>query len=487
MKSTELAIIEDEEPHFQLMKRAIEKECPGTFVRHFEEGNHFLVQLDNFRPDLIVTDYLIAGMNGLELITALKERALDIPVIMITGQGSEDVAVQAMKLGATDYLVKSQGFFNLLPRIITKVIEERAIRDSLRLTERRFTEIFYQSPIGIQLYDQNGTLLEANKSCLDIFEVSDIEDMRDLELFRVLNIAQVVESNLRRGDSVRFETEFDSEKVKPNRSYHTTQSGKVYLDVAIAPMPMPAEDRGEIFQYIVQVQDISKRRRAEQRVHDLSQQLIKAQEAERYRLSCNLHDNLAQDLSSLKFGLDTLLNGEEKVAQEIQLKTGNLSKLLEGVISVVGEMAYDLRPTGLNELGLSRTISRYCDEFSVKNGIHVDFFPAGIRDLSLDFDTSITIYRLIQEALTNIKKHAHADRVIIRLTASFPIIILHIEDNGKGFDVGTRTIDAAREKRMGLRIMAERVAALQGEMKIDSLPKQGTKVVIKFPWNENVQ
>ena len=102
----------------------------------------------------------------------------------------------------------------------------------------------------------------------------------------------------------------------------------------------------------------------------------------------------------------------------------------------------------------------------------------------MDFDTGIALYRLIQEGLNNIQKHAAASHVTIRLAASFPHIMLRIEDNGKGFDVEKRLDEALRERRMGLWSMRQRVAHLRGEVEIVSRPMQGVKIQVKVPYKE---
>jgi signal transduction histidine kinase len=143
-----------------------------------------------------------------------------------------------------------------------------------------------------------------------------------------------------------------------------------------------------------------------------------------------------------------------------------------------------LRPPALDELGLVQALFQYCDDFSEDNGINVDFHSAGMKDLKLDFDTEINLYRLIQEGLTNIKKHAGADHVTIRLVAAFPNIILRIKDNGRGFNLQERLANITKEKRMGIRSIEERVKLLQGEMEIQSRPMQGTKISIKLPYKD---
>ena len=161
-----------------------------------------------------------------------------------------------------------------------------------------------------------------------------------------------------------------------------------------------------------------------------------------------------------------------------------MTRRVQGTIMAVRDLAYNLRPGNLEQLGLAQTLLEHCEEFSAKTGVRVDFSAAAIDELQLDFDTRITLYRLIQEGLNNVQKHADATDVTIRLVTSFPYIILRIEDNGRGFDVKNRLFSAANEKRMGLRSMEERAALLGGKMRIESRTRQGTKIFIEIPFKE---
>ena len=355
-RKLKMVIIEDEETHFRLMERAIVKNLPHAAVSHFKDAGACLEKLDEIIPDIIITDYLLPGMNGIEFLKALKHKNNQIPVIMITGQGDETIAVYSMKLGAWDYIVKSADFFVLLPSVVEQVLREWRLKESLRKSEKRF---------------------------------------------------QV-----------------------------------------------------------------------------LSQQLMRTQEIERQRLSSDLHDHLAQDLSTLKIGIDTLIDNYPEAPAKMRQKVAELSDMIYKTIMDIREMAYFLRPAGLDKLGLVQTVLQYCEDFSAKNNIKVDFFSAGIDALKLDFDTKIAIYRLIQEGLNNIRKHANTTRAAIRLIASFPNIILRIEDNGKGFNVEEQSATVINGKHMGLLSMEERVAFLSGKMKIESHAMQGTKILIEIPYRE---
>lgn len=475
-----LVIIEDEEAHFQLMKRAVDKDFPLASVYHFEEASYCLENLDKISPDVIITDYIMSGMNGIEFLEALDQRQEGTPVIMITGQGDEGIAVQAMKLGAADYLVKSADFFVLLPRVIAKVVREQKLKELFERSKKRFEQIFTESPIGIQLYDSDGLLLDLNKSCLDMFGIADAADVRGFKLFADPNVASKYKARIAKGEVVRYEVAFDFEKVKKLKLYETTKSGTMHLDVLITPLSLEHARGGG--GYMVQLQDITTRKRAEEHIHTLSQELIKAEENERQRLSRDLHDRLAQDLSSLKIGLDTLFDDQQDISVEKKQKVSELSKMVQRTIMDVRNLAYDLRPASLDQLGLVETVFHYCEDFSMRNALKVEFYSVGLDNTSLDFDTEITLYRLVQEGLNNIRKHAEASHVVVRLSASFPHIILRIEDNGNGFNVEERLDAALREQCMGLLIMGERAVLLNGKMKIESSPNQGTKILVEVPY-----
>jgi signal transduction histidine kinase len=228
--------------------------------------------------------------------------------------------------------------------------------------------------------------------------------------------------------------------------------------------------------------DISARKASEEQIHKLSQQLLQAQEDERHMISRELHDTVAQDLSVAKMACDLIYAGRLNNRPAEAHRVHEICEILQKTIMGVRTMAYDLRPPVLEELGLVETIYRFCEDFTLMWGIPVDFQSAGLKNLKLDYAVQINLYRLMQEGLTNIRKHAAAGRVTLKLAAAFPNIFLRIIDNGRGFDVQARADVTGPEKRMGLRSMQERVTLLNGKMKLQSKPGQGTKVTITLPF-----
>ena len=476
MKPLKLVIIDDEEAHFHLMKRAIEKAFPLASVYYFEKADACLESLDEITPDVIITDYLMPGMNGIEFLEALNRENKDIPLIMLTGHGNENIAVQAMKLGAWDYLVKTPGFLNLLASVIEKVVRECRLKESLRESERRLRDLAESTSDWIWEVDAEGKYVYSNAV------VQSILGYRSDEMLGKYFYDFFSEKEREALALSCLETMI---KGKPISSLDTRCVHKDGHEVILEISGVPFFDNaGNLVGYRGINRDITARMRYEDHIRTLSQQLLKAQESERQSLSCDLHDNLAQDLSTLKISLDTLFDDQPDTPSEKRQRVYELSKMVQRTITYVRDLAYDLRPASLDQLGLVETVLHRCQDFSERNALKVDFFSIGLDNIKLDFDTEIALYRLIQEGLNNIQKHADASHVTVRLSASFPHIFLRIEDNGKGFDLDERLEAAFMEKRMGFRIMEERAALLHGKMKMESRPMQGTKIVVEVPYRE---
>jgi signal transduction histidine kinase len=226
-----------------------------------------------------------------------------------------------------------------------------------------------------------------------------------------------------------------------------------------------------------------RRLQAEENIRTLSHELIKAHEQERQNISRELHDSVAQELSVLKIGLENLQHDlSEKSVAESSLRISQLMQKLQQTLRSIRTLSYDLRPPDLEHFGLVQAIKTHCEEFTARTGIKVDLLAAGIEAGHLDDNAAINFYRIIQEGLTNVWRHTQAMNVNIRLVASFPKIILRLEDDGQGFDVMEQEATRHGDKHLGLLGMRERVALLGGEMKIESQIDKGTKISIEIPW-----
>lgn len=373
----------------------------------------------------------------------------------------------------------------LLGAISVEITEQVNMRKALAASEEKFRSIFAESPIGLMLFDSEGRFLESNRSALKIFGVAGPSSFSSFNLFDESFMPAESKERLRQGYNVRFEdVEFDFDMIRQKSVFESIYTGIRDLSIILTPIGKNSSDSFNGF--LSQIQDFSRRKRAEAQIHILTHRLIQAQENERKRISRYLHDSVAQDLSSLKIGCDMIGDVFPDIPRGIRSKLAEMSKGLKRSIHLIRNVSYDLHPAVLDKLGLVRALNQYCQDFSLQTGIKIDFLPVGINGLNLDFDTEINLYRVVQEALNNIRKHAEAKTVTVRIVASFPNLILRIEDDGNGFDVTRRLTAALDEKRMGLRSMQERVGLLNGKFQIQSRPRQGTKIVIEVPCSDHL-
>jgi len=222
-------------------------------------------------------------------------------------------------------------------------------------------------------------------------------------------------------------------------------------------------------------------RRIKSLLRSLSSELIKAQENERQRIARDLHDKAAQDLSLIKMELESLLAGFGPLSPEASMQIGRLLQQTGAVIGEIRHLAYSLLPPALEPLGLSSAAYRLCQDFASRHGVGMDFSSEGMNPVRLDFDTQINLYRILQEALANVRKHSGARNVRVLLVASHPFVILRVEDDGQGFDTQFRSLPQSGEQGMGLVSMRERARLIGARMSIRSTPGSGTRLMVEFP------
>jgi PAS domain S-box-containing protein len=356
---------------------------------------------------------------------------------------------------------------------ITDIAEKKRAEEALRKSEEQYRNIFKNIQDVYYEVTLDGIILEASPS------------IKDISLYKREEIIGKSLSDIYVDPKNRDEflkELLKKEKVTDYEALLIDKDGsQAYCSITAK---LVRDKQGNPVKIIGSLRNITERKQAEEHINILTQELMRAQENERQRISRDLHDHVAQELSAVEIGFETLFDHQPEISPEIRRRISEMSRTLQKSIKAIRDVSYDLRPPVLDEMGLVETLVQYCHDFSEDNGINVDFHSAGMKGLHLDFDTEINLYRMIQEGLTNIKKHADADHVTIRLVAAFPNIILRIKDNGKGFNVQKRMATITKEKRMGIHSMVQRAKLLQGEMEIQSRPMLGTKISITLPYKD---
>jgi signal transduction histidine kinase len=205
---------------------------------------------------------------------------------------------------------------------------------------------------------------------------------------------------------------------------------------------------------------------------DAFQRAVEAQELERKRLARELHDETGQALTSILLGLRSLEEaGDERIGEAVS----SLRELVVQTLQDVRRLAVELRPTALDDFGLAAALERLADTFAEQTGTAVEFESRLVED-RLPGDVETVLYRIVQEALTNIVKHAHADHVSIVLQSKAKVVTAVIEDDGRGF-----VADEQRDGGLGLKGMKERVELVNGRFEVESSKGAGTTLVVEVP------
>ena len=355
MKNKEISILmlEDDTADVELTRHALSAGGLSFSLTPVASREAFLAEIDHREPDLLLLDYSVPGFDGLSALEEARERAPQIPAIFVTGTLGEEVVIEMLKSGATDYVLKTR-----LSRLMPAV--QRAMREAMVRNERRRAEDKLR---------------------------------RSLEQLRALS---------------------------------------VYL------------------QFV--------------------------REDERIRISRQVHDELGQALTGLKMDLYWLANRLPKKFRSVHEKTRAMSAHIDETIQTVRRIATELRPGILDDLGLVAAIEWQAQEFQKRTGIEC-VVTSDLKDTILDQDLNTAFFRIFQETLTNIIRHAQASRVDVHLQQEENTLVLEVKDNGRG--ISEAELNDTRS--IGVLGMRERAALLQGEFNITGVAGQGTTVTVRIP------
>lgn len=221
-------------------------------------------------------------------------------------------------------------------------------------------------------------------------------------------------------------------------------------------------------------------RQREQQLRRLSLDLVQVQEEERRRFARELHDGISQLLTTLTINAEMALKGCEADIQATQRHLREVITLAHEAQSEAKEIAYDLRPSILDDFGLRAALAHHATSFERRTGIGVELhLPA--RDIRFGGLLETTIYRIVQELLANVARHSGATRVTMQMLVRNNILALTVADNGKGFDPAGVMQNGAEKVHFGIRNVRERVEFLGGSSRIESAPGRGTEVIVELP------
>ena len=351
------------------------------------------------------------------------------------------------------------------------ITERTRIEQALRESERSYRELFEVALDAIWVHDLNGEILKANAAMEQLtgYRLKELIGNNE-SLFmsdKELSLAVDVRDRLLRGEAV----------VQPYEQHIVRKDGTEVI-VMFTTGTIYRDGRLVAFQHIAR--DITEQKRMQENLHHYLREITRAQEEERKRISRDLHDDTSQSLLLMIHRLDALISqNETSLSKPLKKKLAELYASAVDTHSRLRSYTHDLRPAILDDLGLVAALEWIADNMK-EDGTEVST-QLSTQRLGLPHESELVLFRIAQEALNNIRKHARASEVGIRLEIEAGQVKLSISDNGRGFEIPPDLTDFGGTGKLGIVGMQERAQLLGGTFSIQSELGKGTTIVVMVP------
>ena len=485
----------------------------GFRVAIAQDGEEALERVAFTLPDLILLDVLMPGPDGYEVCRRLKAdpATRDIPVIFMTALADSEHKLMGFAAGGVDYVTKPLQIEEIIARVDTH-LRLRFLQKQLEEKNTKLQE--YQAELEQQVVQRTAELSEANRLLREEIE----EHSESERKFRALaenspDLLIRYDRNCRRlyfNPAFEKITDMSTEQMldqAPGEGWRGDMSIETYMGilrevmetgVAAESLMMWRKPNCAPIHYICHVipeydlhgkvqgvltigRNITALKEAEQRLEDSRMQLRelaasrdKAREEERKHIARELHDELGQFLTALRMNVSLLRIRFGKDTPSLIEHVKTMTELVDRNIQVVRNVASSLRPAAL-DMGIQSALEWLVDEFVTHSDIPCELHMTEEK-IELDEQSETAVFRVVQESLTNVARHAEASQVTVSLQRMGLHYQVMVSDDGKGFDS-----DRPRKTSLGLIGMRERVLMLGGEFQLDSKPGRGTAVVVRIP------
>lgn len=497
LKPLKILVVDDDLGSRELLHKALRSW--GHEPRLATSGEEAVAQVALQIPDMILMDVMMTGMSGHEATRQIRAMTGKkwIPIIfqsaLITGQDM----LTGMMAGGDEYLPKPVDLYQLKAKIGSFLriaasqqktedkaarLNERRIGTELRAAqmERRLKLAVDAASIGFWDWDLASNAAHASTNVFSMLgEMPDIGAINGKHLLRRLHPhdRQLMVNRIRQALAAP-----DASYQQEARILHA--DGTFRWVHVVGRVLAPDED-GKATRLMGVTIDITERVRATtalrakaQQLRLLSRRVLEVQETERRRIAHELHDELGQSLTAIKINLQAHESLHHRSPDEVRAE--NL-RIIDAAMQHLRELALALRPSVLDDLGLVPAISGIAEQMATRSGFKVHFYCT-LADSRLSPNVETACFRIAQEALTNITRHARAKHVHIDLYHEGDELILGIQDDGVGFDVAAMRARATCGGSIGVLGMQERAMLIGGQLVIESSLGSGTEIRMRCAW-----
>ena len=449
----------------------------GFHVLEARTGQQAL-DLSNPSPDVIILDVNLPDISGIEVCKRLKagESTARTPIMQVSATAvSTEARVAGLEGGADAYLTQPIEPQELVATV-RALLRVRRSEEQLWKSQVQYRSFFEANPLPCLVFDTSDLrILTVNAAAIQHYGYS-------REEFASMTPRDLVAPE----DSAAFLqalTETDSSKHSLHTWNHVTKAGKVIdVEMTWAPLQLNSENvRLAILQDITEKQALQIAQHHEEIRRLLLERALQAQEDERRRIARELHDEAGQLMTSLLVGLRSLSDARRLADAKQQAK--RLREITSNAINELGRLARGLHSSVLDDLGIEVAIQRFATEFSQAHDIHVALNMTAAHLSEFTSDEQIHLYRIVQEALTNVARHSQAKHVNIEFrTLEFGLDVI-IQDDGRGFSSATQS----SSRHLGIEGMRQRAASLGGTLHTNSSKNGGAQVRVYLPNRKKVQ
>lgn len=462
----------------------------GYHIVFATSGAEALQQAPGITPDLILLDVMMPGMDGFEVCRRLRTHPMlsEVPVIMVTALDDQASRLQGIEAGADDFISKPFNRTELRARVHTII---RLNRYRRLLAERdRFQRLIELSPDGILIVNTAGSIHLANPAMARMMHASDRDELIGHNILsfipaEYLDHCQHCLASTLSGDSEGICLDIVWKRRDGTTVPVEIHAGRLEWDdqpsVQIIARDITERKEAEE-EHIHLVQKLAER---EHRLQDLVEKLIVSQEEERRRIAYELHDGLAQVATSTHQHLQTFATLHYPTNPQAAHELDKIVKLTQKVVKEARQIIAGMRPTVLDDFGLSSALRQEIETLRAA-GWSITYEESTCPE-RLPTVVETAFYRIAQEALTNIRKHAGPTRVRVKLYYDDQVVRLEVQDWGCGFDTMADQATDSPGEQIGLMGMEERINVLGGTFSLFSQPGQGTLVVAEAPLPEPTQ
>ncbi len=349
--------------------------------------------------------------------------------------------------------------------------KERLVAQRLAISERNYRQLFENASDAIWVNDLEGNITAANEAAARLVGYN-------LEELKRMNVREFLSSeSLDLTGKIRQKL-LEKEPVEQPYEQHMVRKDGSGVILLLSTNLVTEDGKPTGFQYIAR--DITEQRRMQDSLRYYLSQITKAQEEERKRIARDLHDDTSQALYALSRQVDNFTRDNVELAPNQATFLKELRQQLNNTLEGIRRFTQELRPPMLDDLGLLAALRWEVSDLEKRAGIETELTVSD-TERRYSAEVELIIFRIVQEALRNVEKHAQASKVAVTIEFTEGKTKVSVCDNGKGFELRGGLSDLPRTGKLGLAGMEERVHLLNGSMRIESKPGKGTRVIIEAP------